>query len=128
MAEQDILFCVGPCEFHCPRALCRKVCSFACTKHHISRKVCRDRYSSSTLLFVRIPDLPASRDKCYSGANDGLGYPFLFLALLLMRLPTHEALTTWFLDIILYDIVYAAALGFVAGYVARVLLRYAQET
>ncbi|ORY95837.1 Cation/H+ exchanger [Syncephalastrum racemosum] len=62
-----------------------------------------------------------------SGANDGLGYPFLFLALLLMRLPTHEALTTWFLDIILYDIVYAALLGFAAGYIARVLLRYAQE-
>ncbi|GAA6004531.1 hypothetical protein JCM10207_000920 [Rhodosporidiobolus poonsookiae] len=65
-----------------------------------------------------------------SGANDGLGYPFLFLAVNLMQrygqhgsinaAVQHWVVTTW-----LYQIGLACVLGTVIGYVARKTLKFA---
>ncbi|KAL1934724.1 hypothetical protein VTP01DRAFT_6906 [Rhizomucor pusillus] len=62
-----------------------------------------------------------------SGANDGLGYPFLFLATYLIQQPTATALNEWTLHVMLYEICFSVVLGFVAGYVARKLLKFAQK-
>lgn len=64
---------------------------------------------------------------CDSGANDGLGYPFLFLATYLIQQPTATALNEWTLHVMLYEICFSVVLGFVAGYVARKLLKFAQK-
>ncbi|KAJ1889466.1 hypothetical protein LPJ81_006125, partial [Coemansia sp. IMI 209127] len=61
-----------------------------------------------------------------SGANDGLGYPFLFFALYLMRLPGGQAIGTWFYATWAYQVFLSAAIGAVAGFVARKALRYAE--
>ncbi|KAJ1736528.1 Na+/H+ antiporter [Coemansia sp. Benny D160-2] len=61
-----------------------------------------------------------------SGANDGLGYPFLFFALYLMRLPSGKAIGTWFYATWVYQILLSAVIGAVAGYIARKALRYAE--
>ncbi|KAI7830088.1 Sodium/hydrogen exchanger family-domain-containing protein, partial [Kickxella alabastrina] len=58
-----------------------------------------------------------------SGANDGLGYPFLFLALFLMRLGGGNAIGAWFYVTWVYQVVLR-----VAGYVGRKVLKYAKNT
>ncbi|KAJ1949313.1 hypothetical protein EC988_004821 [Linderina pennispora] len=62
-----------------------------------------------------------------SGANDGLGYPYLYLALYLLKFGTREALTRWFVVVILWEIVVSVVLGGVIGWCARKLLQYARE-
>lgn len=57
-----------------------------------------------------------------SGANDGLGYPFIFLPILIMRRgdqSINAALTEWILSTWLYEIFLAILLGAVIGFVAR---------
>ncbi|KAJ1662021.1 hypothetical protein IW140_003076 [Coemansia sp. RSA 1813] len=61
-----------------------------------------------------------------SGANDGLGYPFLFFALYLMRFPGGQAIGTWFYATLVYQIILSAAIGIVSGFIARKALRYAE--
>ncbi|KAJ2699128.1 hypothetical protein H4218_002834 [Coemansia sp. IMI 209128] len=61
-----------------------------------------------------------------SGANDGLGYPFLFFALYLMRLGGAQAIGTWFLMTWVYQVLLSTAIGAVTGYLARKTLRYAE--
>ncbi|RCH95520.1 hypothetical protein CU097_014047 [Rhizopus azygosporus] len=63
-----------------------------------------------------------------SGANDGLGYPFLFLAIYLLQIPsTSEAVYKWAWNIMGYDIGLSIIIGFVTGYMARKLLRLSEE-
>ncbi|CEI96039.1 hypothetical protein RMCBS344292_10209 [Rhizopus microsporus] len=63
-----------------------------------------------------------------SGANDGLGYPFLFLAIYLLQIPsTSEAVYKWAWSIMGYDIGLSIIIGFVTGYMARKLLRLSEE-
>ncbi|GAA5879332.1 hypothetical protein JCM1840_006952 [Sporobolomyces johnsonii] len=66
-----------------------------------------------------------------SGANDGLGYPFLFLPIYLMERPAsgeisdslrHWVVTTW-----LYQIFLACAVGAIIGFVARKTLKEAHR-
>lgn len=66
-----------------------------------------------------------------SGANDGLGYPFLFLAIYLMERPgsgsinaslQHWVVTTW-----LYQIGLACAIGALIGWIARKTLKEAHR-
>ncbi|KAJ2854021.1 hypothetical protein FB639_006440, partial [Coemansia asiatica] len=45
-----------------------------------------------------------------SGANDGLGYPYLYLALYLLKFSKGEALTRWFVVIILWEVVLSVIL------------------
>ncbi|KAJ2486400.1 hypothetical protein EV174_001151, partial [Coemansia sp. RSA 2320] len=61
-----------------------------------------------------------------SGANDGLGYPFLFFALYLMRLGGGKAVGTWAYATWAYQVALSIAIGTVAGYVCRKALRYAE--
>ncbi|KAF4581931.1 Na(+)/H(+) antiporter 2 [Ophiocordyceps camponoti-floridani] len=70
-----------------------------------------------------------------SGANDGLGYPFLFLALYLIKFlgPTassggaREAMGLWFAMTWSYTILLSIIFGAVVGYLAKELLRWAKE-
>ncbi|KAJ2303115.1 hypothetical protein IWW55_003088, partial [Coemansia sp. RSA 2706] len=62
-----------------------------------------------------------------SGANDGLGYPFLFFALYLMRFSAGQAIGTWVYATWVYQILLSVVIGSVAGYVARKSLRYAEN-
>lgn len=61
-----------------------------------------------------------------SGANDGAGYPFLFLSLYLLNYPVGEAIGKWFYLNIAYNIILSCIIGFVAGYVAKRLLKFAE--
>ncbi|KAJ1917760.1 Na+/H+ antiporter [Mycoemilia scoparia] len=65
---------------------------------------------------------------CESGANDGLGYPFLFFAIYLMRYDNAgEAIWTWLYATWGYQILLSIAIGAAVGYVSRKILRIAQE-
>lgn len=69
-----------------------------------------------------------------SGANDGLGFPFLFMAMYLILRhspdnPVHTiggAIGQWFYNIILYQICFSIVLGIIIGYAARKTLKYAE--
>ncbi|BEI91478.1 uncharacterized protein CcaverHIS019_0402980 [Cutaneotrichosporon cavernicola] len=70
-----------------------------------------------------------------AGANDGLGFPFLFIPLLLiLRYEPGNVVSTvggaigqWFYDIVVYQIIVSVVLGIVIGYVARKALLYAEK-
>lgn len=60
-----------------------------------------------------------------SGANDGFAYPFLFLAVHLLRSSsTYQALSTWALETILYQVMGAGLLGALIGIAANRALRW----
>ena len=72
-----------------------------------------------------------------SGANDGLGYPFLFLALYLIKyvgpdgakqtgLPT-LAITNWFGETWGYTILLSIVYGAAVGWIAKELLQWAEK-
>ena len=71
-----------------------------------------------------------------SGANDGLGYPFLFLALYLIKYTgSHglgtsggagEAIGLWFYETWAYTILLSVAYGAVVGWLAKELLHWAE--
>lgn len=61
-----------------------------------------------------------------SGANDGLGFPYLFFAIFMLKYSSvKEALVNWVLLIWGYQILLSIFVGVIAGYLARKLLRYA---
>ena len=72
-----------------------------------------------------------------SGANDGLGYPFLFLALYLIKYTGHggagysggarAAIGLWFAETWGYTIILSVLYGAVIGWTAKELLHYAEE-
>jgi NhaP-type Na+/H+ or K+/H+ antiporter len=68
-----------------------------------------------------------------SGTNDGLGYPFLFLPLYLIRyarMGEHSSGTAvgmWFYETWVYQIVLGAVYGAVVGWLAKELLHWAEE-
>ncbi|GAA6057769.1 hypothetical protein JCM3770_006835 [Rhodotorula araucariae] len=67
-----------------------------------------------------------------SGANDGLGYPFLFVAVYLMQRTAHdrsisESLQHWVVTTWLYQIVLSCVIGAVIGFVAAKTLKYAHS-
>lgn len=65
-----------------------------------------------------------------SGANDGLGFPFIFLPILLMRkgeASAGQAVGEWFLTVWVYEIILSCVLGAVIGYVARKTLKAAHK-
>jgi len=67
-----------------------------------------------------------------SGANDGLGYPFLFLALYLIKYKGQEngvstTLGLWFGETWGYTILLSAVYGAVVGWLAKELLHWAEE-
>ncbi|RGB39058.1 Sodium/hydrogen exchanger family-domain-containing protein [Rhizophagus diaphanus] len=62
-----------------------------------------------------------------SAANDGFGLPFLFLAIYLLQMSPGTAIGQWFYYIIGYQILVSIIIGFVIGYIARKLLKLAEE-
>lgn len=63
----------------------------------------------------------------FSGANDGLGYPFLFLAIYLLQMDVGPAIGKWFYWIMAFQVLLSVVIGFVVGYVARRLLQYVEN-
>lgn len=51
-----------------------------------------------------------------SGANDGLAYPFAFLAILMIQEPPGEAILQWVTRIILWEVLGAVVIGALIGY------------
>lgn len=62
-----------------------------------------------------------------SGANDGLGYLFVFLPALLMLLPADRAWQHWFLQTLLWEVGVATAFGLVLGWAAGHALQQAER-
>lgn len=65
-----------------------------------------------------------------SGANDGLGYPFLFLPIYIMargNAGVGGSIKTWFISTVLYQIGVSIAIGALLGYVGRVTLKEAHK-
>jgi sodium/hydrogen antiporter len=72
-----------------------------------------------------------------SGANDGLGYPFLFLALYLIKYNgdgglgqtghSAKAMGYWFGEIWGYTIILSVIYGITVGWIAKELLHFAEE-
>ncbi len=72
-----------------------------------------------------------------SGANDGLGYPYLFLALYLMKYTgeagagesggARKAIGLWFGETWGYVILLSVVYGFTVGWIAKELLHWAEE-
>ncbi|RKP07762.1 Cation/H+ exchanger [Thamnocephalis sphaerospora] len=63
-----------------------------------------------------------------SGANDGLGFPYLFFPILFLRRASHaEAIGEWFYSIWAYQILLSILIGAAVGYAARKLLYYAES-
>ena len=72
-----------------------------------------------------------------SGANDGLGYPFLFLPLYLIKFVLEHgagsdgnggtAIGMWFYETWVYEIVLGVVYGATVGWIAKELLHWAEE-
>ncbi|CAG8657025.1 8372_t:CDS:10 [Ambispora leptoticha] len=64
-----------------------------------------------------------------SGANDGMGFPFLFLSLYLLQAPNNpgSAIGKWIYYVWGYHILFSILLGFLIGWSARKLLHMAEN-
>jgi len=64
-----------------------------------------------------------------SGCNDGMAFPFVYLAVYLVeyRPNADEISLNWFCITILYECVFGAIYGVLVGYAARRAIRYAHE-
>jgi NhaP-type Na+/H+ or K+/H+ antiporter len=62
-----------------------------------------------------------------SGANDGLAYPFVFLAILMIQEPPGQAIFQWITRVILWEVLGAAVIGALIGYVAGKALEWARR-
>lgn len=61
-----------------------------------------------------------------SGSNDGLAYPFVFLAILMIQEPPGQAIFQWVFRVVLWEVLGAVALGALIGYGAGKLLEWAR--
>ncbi|KAI1324840.1 alkali metal cation/H+ antiporter Nha1 C terminus-domain-containing protein [Xylariaceae sp. FL0255] len=64
-----------------------------------------------------------------SGCNDGMAFPFIYLALYLIEdhLSAREVPFHWIVYTILYECIFGAVYGFLIGYIARHGIRYAEK-
>ncbi|KAI1822981.1 alkali metal cation/H+ antiporter Nha1 C terminus-domain-containing protein [Xylaria intraflava] len=64
-----------------------------------------------------------------SGCNDGMAFPFVYLALYLIQdnLSARETTFHWFVYTILYECIFGAIYGFIIGYIARHGIKYAER-
>jgi len=64
-----------------------------------------------------------------SGCNDGMAFPFVYLAVYIIRYKGHpnEVSLHWFCYTILYECIFGAIFGFIVGYIARKAVRAAHE-
>lgn len=64
-----------------------------------------------------------------SGCNDGMAFPFIYLAVYLIEynLDAQETVYNWFVITILYECVFGAFFGFMIGYIARHGIKFAEK-
>ncbi|KAK3708540.1 Na+/H+ antiporter [Vermiconidia calcicola] len=64
-----------------------------------------------------------------SGCNDGMAFPFVYLAVYIIRYQGHpnEVALHWFCYTILYECLAGSIFGVAIGYIARRLIRYSHE-
>jgi NhaP-type Na+/H+ or K+/H+ antiporter len=64
-----------------------------------------------------------------SGCNDGMAFPFIYLALYLLHYHSNGSEVTfhWIVYTILYECVFGCVYGVLVGYIARRAIRYAHE-
>ncbi|RKP13237.1 Cation/H+ exchanger, partial [Piptocephalis cylindrospora] len=64
-----------------------------------------------------------------SGANDGLGFPYLALAILLLKPSTNvgSSIARWVYEVWLYQILLAVIVGIAIGWSARKILRWSES-
>jgi len=64
-----------------------------------------------------------------SGCNDGMAFPFIYLALYLIDFRPHadEVTKEWIVITILYECVFGAIYGFLIGYLGRHGIKYAEK-
>ncbi|KAI0486793.1 alkali metal cation/H+ antiporter Nha1 C terminus-domain-containing protein [Xylaria cf. heliscus] len=64
-----------------------------------------------------------------SGCNDGMAFPFVYLALYLIQdhLSARETTFHWFVYTIIYECIFGAFYGFIIGYIARHGIKYAER-
>ena len=64
-----------------------------------------------------------------SGCNDGMAFPFIYLALYLIayRPNAGEVAFNWIVITILYECVFGAFYGFMIGYIGRHGIKYAEK-
>lgn len=64
-----------------------------------------------------------------SGCNDGMAFPFVYLALYLIQdhLDARDTTFHWIVVTILYECVFGAIYGFLLGYLARHSIKYAEK-
>ncbi|KAL2127789.1 hypothetical protein VTI74DRAFT_10165 [Chaetomium olivicolor] len=64
-----------------------------------------------------------------SGCNDGMAFPFIYLALYLIqdKQSAREVSFHWIVYTILYECIFGAVFGFVIGYLARHGIKYAEQ-
>jgi Na(+)/H(+) antiporter len=64
-----------------------------------------------------------------SGCNDGMAFPFIYLALYLIEYRPHanEVAFHWIVLTILYECVFGAVYGFLIGYIGRHGIKYAER-
>ena len=77
----------------------------------------------------RVPKHLRDLLSCESGCNDGMAFPFVYLAVYILKFkhePDHVALH-WFCFTILYECIFGCFYGVVVGYIARRLIRAAHE-
>lgn len=63
-----------------------------------------------------------------SGANDGLGYLFVFLPFLMLSRPAEEAFAHWVMVTVLWEVGAATAFGLMLGYASGKLLRQSEAS
>ncbi len=77
----------------------------------------------------RVPKHLRDLLSCESGCNDGMAFPFVYLAIYIIRYkhePDQVALH-WFCYTILYECIFGATYGVIIGYTARRAVRFAHE-
>ncbi|KAF1990041.1 hypothetical protein K402DRAFT_410628 [Aulographum hederae CBS 113979] len=64
-----------------------------------------------------------------SGCNDGMAFPFIYLAIYIIRYRHHpsEVALHWFCYTVLYECIFGAVYGVIVGYIARRAIRLAHE-
>ncbi|KAI1421683.1 alkali metal cation/H+ antiporter Nha1 C terminus-domain-containing protein [Xylaria sp. FL1777] len=64
-----------------------------------------------------------------SGCNDGMAFPFVYLALYLIQdnLDARDTTFHWFVYTIIYECIFGAIYGFLVGYIARHGIKYAER-
>ncbi|EIW72414.1 hypothetical protein TREMEDRAFT_36687 [Tremella mesenterica DSM 1558] len=95
----------------------------------LANSICKGRFAEK-----HVPAHVRNIIVAESGANDGLGFPFLYIGLYLMLIKTPDhpmhsvggAIAEWIYNVILYQILLSVVIGAIIGFVARKILKFAE--